>query len=200
MDHPNSQIMSLVITVIVVGLVLALRWRRIGQLRPLKLEQLYVLPAIYAAVVAITLVERPPMGSDWLWCAIGVIAGAAIGWYRGKAIRISVDPTTHSLNQTASPATFLFIAALVIIRVGLRSLVTAEASAWHISAVVVIDALSWGEADDGLIERWNALPEWPPMLLRALMFRLAVHALHPRSTAEAFPGLARTAALVRLVL
>jgi len=141
MDHPNSQIMSLVITVIVVGLVLALRWRRIGQLRPLKLEQLYVLPAIYAAVVAITLVERPPVGSDWLWCAIGVIAGAAIGWYRGKAIRISVDPTTHSLNQTASPATFLFIAALVIIRVGLRSLVTAEASAWHISAVVVIDAL-----------------------------------------------------------
>lgn len=68
------------------------------------------------------------------------------------------------------------------------------------AGVVVIDALSWGEADDGLIERWNALPEWPQMLLRALMFRLAVHALHPRSTAEAFPGLARTAALVRLEL
>ena len=48
------------------------------------------------------------------------------------------------------------------------------------AGVVVVDALSWGEADDGLIERWNALPEWPQMLLRALMFRLAVHALHPR--------------------
>ncbi|UKN42105.1 TIGR02569 family protein [Mycobacterium lepromatosis] len=68
------------------------------------------------------------------------------------------------------------------------------------AGVVVVDALSWGEADDGLIERWNALPEWPQMLLRALIFRLAVHALHPLSTAEAFPGLARTAALVRLVL
>lgn len=68
------------------------------------------------------------------------------------------------------------------------------------AGVVVVDALSWGDADDGLIERWNALPEWPQMLLRALMFRLSVHALHPRSTAEAFPGLARTAALVRLVL
>lgn len=68
------------------------------------------------------------------------------------------------------------------------------------AGVVVVDALSWGDADDGLIERWNALPEWPQMLLRALMFRLAVHTLHPRSTAEAFPGLARTAALVRLVL
>ena len=68
------------------------------------------------------------------------------------------------------------------------------------AGVVVVDALSWGEADEGLIDRWNALPEWPQMLLRALMFRLAVHALHPRSTAAAFPGLARTAALVRLVL
>jgi uncharacterized protein (TIGR02569 family) len=68
------------------------------------------------------------------------------------------------------------------------------------AGVVVVDALSWGDADDGLIERWSALPEWPQMLLRALMFRLAVHALHPRSTADAFPGLARTAALVRLVL
>jgi uncharacterized protein (TIGR02569 family) len=68
------------------------------------------------------------------------------------------------------------------------------------AGVAVVDALAWGEADDGLIERWNPLPEWPQMLLRALMFRLAAHALHPRSTTTAFPGLARTAALVRLVL
>ena len=68
------------------------------------------------------------------------------------------------------------------------------------AGVVVVDALAWGEADDGLVERWAPLPEWPQMLLRALMFRLAVHALHPRSTAAAFPGLARTAALVRLIL
>ena len=71
--------------------------------------------------------------------------------------------------------------------------------AWA-AGVVVVDALSWGGADDGLVERWAPLPEWPQMLLRALMFRLAVHALHPRATAAAFPGLARTAALVRLAL
>jgi uncharacterized protein (TIGR02569 family) len=68
------------------------------------------------------------------------------------------------------------------------------------AGVAVVDALSWGEADDGLIERWDAMPEWPQMLLRGLMFRLSVHALHPRSTPEAFPGLARTAALVRMIL
>ncbi len=68
------------------------------------------------------------------------------------------------------------------------------------AGVAVVDALAWGDADDGLIERWGELPEWPQMLLRALIFRLAVHALHPRSTADAFPSLARTAALVRLTL
>lgn len=68
------------------------------------------------------------------------------------------------------------------------------------AAVVVVDALSWADADEGLPERWRALPEWPQMMLRALMFRLAVHALHPRSTVESFPGLARTASLVRLLL
>ena len=68
------------------------------------------------------------------------------------------------------------------------------------AGVVVVDALSWGDADDGLVERWDALPEWSQMLLRALMFRLAVHALHPLSSAETFPGLLRTSALVRMAL
>ncbi|NUS43371.1 MAG: TIGR02569 family protein [Mycobacteriaceae bacterium] len=65
------------------------------------------------------------------------------------------------------------------------------------AGVAVVDAVSWGSADDGLLERWDDLPEWPQMLLRAVMFRLAVHALHPRSTAEALPGLLHTADLVR---
>lgn len=68
------------------------------------------------------------------------------------------------------------------------------------AGVAVVDAMSWGEADDELIERWDDLPEWPQMLLRALMFRLAVHALHPRSTQEAFTGLLRTAAVVRMAV
>ncbi len=68
------------------------------------------------------------------------------------------------------------------------------------AAVIVVDALSWGGADDGLLERWSSLPEWPQMLVRAVMFRLAVHALHPRSTPEAFPGLNHTADMIRLLL
>ncbi|NLG54498.1 MAG: TIGR02569 family protein [Rhodococcus sp.] len=68
------------------------------------------------------------------------------------------------------------------------------------AAVAVVDAISWGGGDEDLIGRWDALPEWPQMLLRAVLFRLSVHVLHPRSTSEAFPGLARTADVVRLLL
>lgn len=68
------------------------------------------------------------------------------------------------------------------------------------AGVAVVDALAWGEADEGLIERWEFLPEWQQMLLRALIFRLAVHTLHPRSTPAAFPGLVRATALVRMTV
>ena len=68
------------------------------------------------------------------------------------------------------------------------------------SAVVVVDSLAWGGADDDLVQRWSDQPEWAQMMLRATMFRLAVHALHPRSTAGALPGLARVVDIVRMML
>ncbi|MYR08935.1 TIGR02569 family protein [Gordonia sp. SID5947] len=68
------------------------------------------------------------------------------------------------------------------------------------AAVVVVDSLAWGGADDDLVHRWADQPEWPQMMLRATMFRLAVHALHPRATAGALPGLQRVVDLVRLLL
>ncbi|MCP2099707.1 TIGR02569 family protein [Actinosynnema pretiosum] len=64
------------------------------------------------------------------------------------------------------------------------------------AAVVVVDALSWGGADRGLVQRWSHLEEWPQVLLRALLFRLAVHALHPQSSARSLVGLERAAGTV----
>jgi uncharacterized protein (TIGR02569 family) len=68
------------------------------------------------------------------------------------------------------------------------------------AAVVVIDALAWGGADPAIVERWSHLAEWPQALLRALLFRLAVHALHPRSTRESLAGLERASQMVLEVL
>ena len=68
------------------------------------------------------------------------------------------------------------------------------------AAVVVVDALAWGGADDGLLDRWAELRQWPQALLRALLFRLAAHALYPRSTPASLTGLERVSDLLRGVL
>lgn len=64
------------------------------------------------------------------------------------------------------------------------------------AAVAVVDALAWGGADDGLPQRWAHLPEWPQMLLRAVLHRLALHAQHPEGSARTLAGLERAARLV----
>lgn len=59
------------------------------------------------------------------------------------------------------------------------------------TAVVAVDVVSAGAADVELLRRWSHLPEWPQMLLRAMLFRLAGHALDPHSTREVLDGLLR---------
>ena len=64
------------------------------------------------------------------------------------------------------------------------------------AAVVVVDALAWGGADEGMIQRWSHLDEWPQMLLRGVLHRLALHAQHPEASPATLAGLERAAGLV----
>ncbi|MFL6142347.1 MAG: TIGR02569 family protein [Labedaea sp.] len=61
------------------------------------------------------------------------------------------------------------------------------------AAVVAVDALAWGGADEAILRRWSHLDEWPQALVHALLFRLAVHALHPHTTPASMHGLERAA-------
>ena len=64
------------------------------------------------------------------------------------------------------------------------------------AAVIVIDAVAWGGADEGLMDRWAHLDAWPQLLLRAVLYRLALHAQHPEASARTLAGLERAADLV----
>jgi uncharacterized protein (TIGR02569 family) len=68
------------------------------------------------------------------------------------------------------------------------------------AAVVVVDALAWGGADEGLVQRWAHLDEWPQMMLRAVLHRLALHAQHPDASARTMAGLERAAGLTSALL
>jgi uncharacterized protein (TIGR02569 family) len=64
------------------------------------------------------------------------------------------------------------------------------------AAVIVVDALAWGGAPDELIGEWVHLDAWNQVLLRALLFRLALHAQHPAATPESLSGLRHAAELI----
>ena len=126
-----------VVPIVIAGVVLLLRMRRMSQARPLRLERLWIVPAMYLAIVAISFVAVPPTMSGWLWAIAGLAIGGAIGWQRGKTMRIAIDPATHQLNQRASPAGFVFLVALIAV----RSLARAEGGAMHLDVAALTNGL-----------------------------------------------------------
>jgi hypothetical protein len=109
------------VTIGLVVVVLALRMRRMGQMRPLKLETLWVIPVLYLVVAALMFWSLPPTGTVAIASIVGILIGAAVGWQRGKMMHIHVNPETHALNQKASPAAMFFLIALIVIRSGTRA-------------------------------------------------------------------------------
>jgi hypothetical protein len=137
--HPVHQTwISYAITIGVIIVVMALRMRRMGKMRPLKLETLWVVPAIYLVVAVLMFVQLPPTGWVAIAAAIGLVIGAGVGWQRGKMMHIHVDPETHALNQKASPAAMFFLIALIIVRKGGQVLLGTEAG---VSPAMLTDPL-----------------------------------------------------------
>jgi membrane protein CcdC involved in cytochrome C biogenesis len=93
---------------------------------------------MYAVVAALMFFSLPPVGWVAIASLVGLAAGAALGWQRGKMMRIQVNPETHALNQKASPAAMFFLIGLIVVRAGARSLLGSES---HVSAAMLTDPL-----------------------------------------------------------
>src|SRR5262249_3472844 len=116
------------------------RMRRMSQARPLRVEHLWIVPAVFVVICAAVLWQMPPAMSDAPWLIGAALIGGVVGWYRGKGMRISVDPETHAVSQAASPWAMIFLLALLAVRYGARYALTEEAENWHISLNVLTDA------------------------------------------------------------
>jgi len=124
--QPQESWIGYAITFAIILVVFGLRMRRMGKMRPLKLETLWIVPALYLAITAWMFVQLPPTGSVAIASAAALIVGAAVGWKRGTMMHIHVDPQTHALNQKASPAAMIFLLALVAVRSLGRGVLGAE--------------------------------------------------------------------------
>jgi membrane protein CcdC involved in cytochrome C biogenesis len=141
--HGAAPLLSSVVAILIVLGVMALRLRRMSRARPLKVERLWIAPALLLAVAALVLVEVPPHAADWLWIALAALAGAALGWLRGSLMRITVHPETHAVEVKASPAAILLIVAMLVVRQLVRLSQAEGGAAARYSSVsgALIDAL-----------------------------------------------------------
>lgn len=135
--QPGPAYVGYIVTAVIVALVLYLRFRSMSRVRQLKLETLWIVPALYTVLTVSVLYQAVPQGIQWLYIGLALAVGGLVGWRRGAMMRINIDPVTHALNQQASPAAMLFILVLVIVRQGLRM----EAPAMGFNAAFLTDML-----------------------------------------------------------
>jgi hypothetical protein len=139
MNHaatPQQTMITMVATFTIIGIVLFFRLRRMSQMRPLKLEQLWIVPAIYLLVVGWLFYRGTPDSTGWAICGATLVVGGVLGWQRGKMMRITIDPETHTLNQKASIAGMLFIVALILV----KTVAQMEGSQFHVNVVLLTQA------------------------------------------------------------
>jgi len=135
--QPQQNLYSTLIPLVIVAIVLALRFRKMGKERPLKLERLWVVPTIYLVLTAVMFAQAMPHGLGWLWAGLCLAAGSVLGWQRGRTMRISIDPESHALNQASSPLAMI----LIVVLIATRSLLRGVASYEGIDPLLITDCL-----------------------------------------------------------
>ncbi len=148
--QPQHSALSYVIPGLIVAAVFGLRLWRSGMFskggagggrgRRLRLEFLWIMPAILAVGALVLLVMLPPP-AVWQWAVLVVVlaAGAGLGWWRGSLIRIEVDRETHQLNTRSSPAALIFLAGIFVVRYAARFVIAEESQAVHLYAALFTD-------------------------------------------------------------
>src|ERR1700727_456196 len=138
MTHAQPNLLTYVIPILVILPILYFRLRRLMKPMPLKLNRLWVRPAIILCV-GIAVLVAPPPARDCFWFALAALLGAALGWQWGKQMAIHVDPENGTLMTRGSQAALIMMGLLIVVRVGLRAGIRMESGALHLDATMITD-------------------------------------------------------------
>ena len=130
MPHQGGNWLTALVPFVIIAVVVGLRLRSMSRERPLKVETLWVVPVVYLALVGWMLFALPPTVVGWGLLVLGLVVGAALGWHRGKLIRIDRNAETGELRQKASPLAMILLLALIALKLGARA-IFGEAAAGH---------------------------------------------------------------------
>ena len=138
---PHADVLRYVIPVLIILPLLYFRLRKLMRPQPLKLNRLWLRPAIILLAGLGVLVGAPPPLADVPWFVVAAGLGAGLGWQWGRLMAIHVDPENGTLMTRGSLAALIVIVLLIVVRVGLRALLTVQGAAWHLDAVLITDGL-----------------------------------------------------------
>jgi len=145
----QQQLLQLFIPILIILPLMYFRLRKMTKAQPLKLDRLWIRPAIIMTA-ALLVVVLPQPGShavrhflalDWAWLALAAALGGAAGWQWGRTMAIEVHPQDGTLMVKGGQAAIMVLAVLILFRMGLRTGLRMEASAWHLDMLLISDAL-----------------------------------------------------------
>lgn len=140
--HQTTNPTSTLLIYLVVFALVALRVSRMSGVRPMRLNALWIRPAIYVVLAGMLVYTAPPQGLVQYLIVVAMLGiGAVLGWHQGKLMAISVDTATGTLQVKASMWAILFIFAVILVRVGLRTWLLGTDSPLHAYLGVATDAL-----------------------------------------------------------
>jgi hypothetical protein len=139
MPHVPPNSLNYLIPILVVLPILYFRLRRMLKPRPLKLNRMWIRPAILLFAGVAVLAASPPPVTEWFWFAMAALLGAVAGWQWGKQMAIHVDPENGTLMTTGSQAALITMGILIVVRLGLRTGVRMESAALHLDATMITD-------------------------------------------------------------
>ncbi len=126
--------------------ILYFRLRRTMRPQVLKLNQIWIRPAIYLVIAGMVGVgaaagrRTPDAAGRHLVCAGGALLGVVGGWQMGRVTAIHVDTEKGTLMATGGQAAMIVILVLILVRMAVGTGLRMEASAWHLNVAVITDA------------------------------------------------------------
>jgi hypothetical protein len=117
MDHTTAQVLPFVLPVLILAIIL----RRNLRARTLRMERLWIYPTVLVVLTILPMGAEPvPSLVSLIGFVLAVAVGGAIGWYRGRLTKITIDPKTHEFASQASIAGTILIGVVFAVRYGVR--------------------------------------------------------------------------------
>jgi hypothetical protein len=145
-NGPNPLLVTLIAILVLLPLLYR-RMRKLSRGMPLKLNRLWLRPALILAACALVLFGPQPgqavrvfTAMDWAWLALAAMAGAAGGWQMGRTMAIEVHPEDGTLMVKGGQAAMLVIVVLILLRLGLKTGLQLEGQALHWDVLLISDA------------------------------------------------------------